>query len=265
MQVHRTVVRVARKEFITPNFLRVILKCDDAERYKDVPIGVNNKLFIPPIGQSTVQMPTFNAQLQQWEVVDEALRPTVRTYTHRAFDLDAKELCVDFAVHEGESVACQWALNAKIGDEVGYAMKLGNKALVPTVKDYLFVTDMTGIPAVAAIVSTLPEDAHATIITEVLGEVDIYPEHYQSAATLTLHWHTNFYPYNGSDLFEHAKSLINTLDADHFVHVTAEFNTVKQFRDHLRNTLSYTKDEFYGCAYWQIGKKEHEARTKRLE
>ncbi|MBS7823721.1 NADPH-dependent ferric siderophore reductase [Wohlfahrtiimonas chitiniclastica] len=265
MQVHRTVVRVARKEFITPNFLRVILKCDDAERYKDVPIGVNNKLFIPPIGQSTVQMPTFNAQLKQWEVADEALRPTVRTYTHRAFDLDAKELCVDFAVHEGESVACQWALNAKIGDEVGLAMKLTEQTLIQPAKDYLFVTDMTGIPVVAALVSQLPKDVNVTVLTEVLGEVDIHPEHYQTDANLTLHWRTNFYPQNGSTLFEDALPMIEDLNSHHFVHVTAEFNTVKKFRDHLRKTLGYTKDEFYGCAYWQIGKKEHEERTKRLE
>ena len=88
MLVHRTTVSLVSKSYLTPNYLRLILKCDDIEAYRDVPLGVNNKLFIPPQGHTTVEMPVFNPETKVWELENEANRPTVRTYTHRFIDLD---------------------------------------------------------------------------------------------------------------------------------------------------------------------------------
>ncbi len=265
MQTHRTIVRVARKEFLTPNYLRIILKCDDIEHYKDVTLGVNNKLFIPPKGQSTVHLPVFNEETRMWEAQDADIRPTVRTYTHRAINLEAKELIVDFAVHEGASIACEWALNAAENDEVGLAMKIKNKDTLAEAEHYLFVTDMTGIPATAALIEKLPKNVKATVVTEVTLEADILPEHYQSQADVELHWLINPNPEKGSNLFELTKTMIDLMPESHFLHTTAEFSTVKKLRDYLRNEKGWGSKEFYACAYWQIGKKENEEREKRLE
>ncbi len=265
MQTHRTIVRVARKEFLTPNYLRIILKCDDIVHYKDVTLGVNNKLFIPPKGHSKVELPEFNEETRMWETQDEAIRPTVRTYTHRAIDVEAKELTIDFAVHEGDSIACEWALNAVENDEVGLTMKMKHKDTLAEADYYLFVTDMTGIPATAALIEKLPSNVKATVVTEVTTENDILPEHYQSEADVELHWLINAHPEKGSNLFELTKTMIDLMPESHFLHTTAEFSTVKQLRDYLRNEKGWGFKEFYACAYWQIGKKENEERTKRLE
>lgn len=265
MQVHRTVVRVARKEFLTPNYLRIVLKCDDIEHYKDVSLGVNNKLFIPPQGNATVEMPIYNEETRKWDIENEANRPVVRTYTHRDIDLDAKELVVDFAVHEGDSVACQWAMNAKADDQVGLAMKMNHRDVLVEAEHYLFVTDMTGIPAVSALVAQVPSHAKVTVITEVMTKEDVLPEHYQTVADLDLHWLINAHPETGSDLYDLTKTMVDLMPASHFVHITAEFTTVKKLRDYLRKEKEWTSREFYACAYWQIGKKEHEEREKRMD
>lgn len=265
MQVHRTVVRVARKEFLSPNYLRVVLKCDDIEQYKDVTLGVNNKLFIPPKGHSTVEMPVYNEETRKWDMVNEENRPIVRTYTHRKIDLDAKELIVDFAVHEGGSIACQWAINAEEDDQIGLAMKMNHRDVLTEADHYLFVTDMTGIPAVSAMVAELPSNVKVTIITEVTSKEDVVPDHYETVADLELHWLINAHPETGSDLYDLAKIMIDLMPASHFVHITAEFSTVKKLRDYLRKEKEWSSREFYACAYWQIGKKEHEEREKRMD
>lgn len=265
MQVHRTVVRVARKEFLTPNFLRIVLKCDDIEKYQDVSLGVNNKLFIPPKGHSAVEMPIYNEETRRWDIQNEENRPVVRTYTHRDIDLDAKELTIDFAVHEGESAACQWAMNAKENDEIGLAMKLNHRDVLTEADHYLFVTDMTGIPAVSALVAQVPSHAKVTVITEVMTKEDVLPEHYQTEADIELHWLINPTPETGSDIYDLTKTMVDLLPASHFVHITAEFSTVKNLRDYLRKEKGWGSREFYACAYWQIGKKEHEEREKRMD
>lgn len=265
MQVHRTTVTLQHKSFITPNFLRLVLHCDTIDIYKDVPIGVNNKLFIPPKGHSTVAIPTFNAEKKVWEIENEALRPTVRTYTHRAIDLEAQTLTVDFAVHDGDTVACDWALTANIGDEIGLAMKLSHRDVLPAVDHFLFITDMTGIPVVASLVKSLPKNATATIVTEVLTPEDILESHYTSDATLTLEWLINPTPHEGSILSKQAITHWESMPAPHFTHITAEYSTVKTLRDFLRHEKGQTKETFFACAYWQIDKREDEAREKRLD
>lgn len=265
MLVHRTTVSLVSKSYLTPNYLRLVLKCDDIEAYRDVPLGVNNKLFIPPQGHTTVEMPVFNPETKVWELENEANRPAVRTYTHRFIDLDKKELTVDFAVHEGDSIACNWARDSAEGSQIGLAMKLKHRDVLPEVKEFLFVTDMTGIPVVAALVATLPKDAKATIITEVLTAEDILDAHYESKANITTEWVINPTPETGSQLSSIAKHAWSKLASPNFTHITAEYSTVKTLRDFLRKEQSLTSAEFYACAYWQINKKEDEEREKRLD
>lgn len=265
MQVYRTVVRLARKEFLTPNYLRVVLQCDDIERYKDVTLGVNNKLFIPPHGQTKAEQAIYNEETNKWDIVNENNRPIIRTYTHRGINVDAKELTIDFAMHDGDSVACQWAINAQTNDEVGLAMKIKHRDVLTDAEHYLFVTDMTGIPATSALIERLPSHAKVTVVTEVSTEQDILPEHYLTEANIEMHWLINPKPETGSDLFDLTKNMIDLMPESHFVHITAEFTTVKSFRDYLRNEKDWNSKEFYACAYWQIGKKEHEERVKRLD
>lgn len=263
---HRTIVSLVRKEYITPNFLRIILHCDDIEHYEETPFGVNNKLFIPPQGVSEVIMPIFNPETKLWEIEDEARKASVRTYTHRAIDLEKKELTVDFAVHDGDSVACNWARVSKPGDKIGLAMKLKHRDVFPEgVEEFLFVTDMTGIPVVASLIKTLPATAKATIITEVLSDADILDAHYESPATLNTKWLVNPHPEQGSELAEHGKKAWATLQGTHFTHVTAEYSVVKSLRDFLRHENELSSKEFYACAYWQINKREDEEREKRLD
>ena len=266
MIIHRTTVHLTSKTYLTPHYLRLTFRCDDIEPFLEVPFGVNNKIFIPPHGHASVEMPVFNDETKQWEISDESLRPTTRTYTHRAINIEKKELTVDFAMHEGDSIACNWAKDADIGDQIGLAMKLKHRNVLPEgTQEFLFVTDMTGIPAVSSLVAKLPTDSKAHIITEVLTPEDILETYYHSQAALSTEWLVNPTPEKGSELSNASQQKWKTLTAPHFTHITAEYHTVKSLRDFLRHEQQQTSKEFYACAYWQIDTREDAEREKRLD
>lgn len=45
-------------------------------------------------------------------------QPTLRTYTIRSYDLDAKEIAIDFVVHGDMGVAGPWAASVQPGAEI---------------------------------------------------------------------------------------------------------------------------------------------------
>ncbi|MFT0212674.1 siderophore-interacting protein [Pseudomonas sp. F1_0610] len=263
---HQCVISVQDKQFITPNYLRIVFNCPDATHYKDTPIGDNNKLFIPPQGQKEVQLPTFDFENRRWLVEDESKRPTVRTYTHRAIDLDKQQITIDFAIHEGDSIACSWARNSKIGDQIGVTMQVQARKTLPEVDNYLFVTDPTGLPVTAAFLENLAPEARAYVIAEVPTEQDFLPM--PSAADVTIEWVVNPHPEQGSPLYERVKQLNPALlfeNGTRYAHITAEYSTIRNTRNYLRKELGWTRDECYACSYWQIGKTEDKLGKKVMD
>ncbi|MBP6115292.1 MAG: siderophore-interacting protein [Neisseriaceae bacterium] len=260
----KTKLSVVEKHYITPNYLSIVLTGDDVSSYADATLGANNKIFVPPVGHKTVVLPTHDPVLG-WTVDDPALLPTVRTYTHRAIDLAKNTMTIDFAVHEGDSIACQWAVNAEVGDEIGVTMKAGKQKLMPEVGHYVFVTDPTGIPVTAALLERLPAGSQAVVIAEVPTAADHYP--FQSAANLSVEWLYNPHPDQGSPLAEALKANQTILDWPvdaRFAHITAEHGTVRAARNYLRKEQGWQREECYACAYWQIGRREGEMKGRKV-
>jgi NADPH-dependent ferric siderophore reductase len=100
-----------------------------------------------------------------------------RTYTVRSVDTDAREIAIDFVVHGDEGVAGPWAANAQAGDTIGLYGPNGAYAPRPDADWHLFAGDESAIPAIAAAVEALPEDAIAKVFVEVADRKDeIYME-----------------------------------------------------------------------------------------
>ncbi len=66
-----------------------------------------------------------------------AVRPVIRTYTHRGIDLEKNEIWIDFVVHGDEGPASKWALRAKEGDILGLLMKDGKTEWYAQADNYL--------------------------------------------------------------------------------------------------------------------------------
>ncbi|WP_454879943.1 siderophore-interacting protein [Sphingobacterium detergens] len=90
---------VSRKEYVTPHYIRIYLTGEAVPEIADTTIGVNNKILIPPMGLNKVYFPEFDFEKGQWKTMDDNIRPTVRTYTHRGIDLRRNEIWIDFVAH----------------------------------------------------------------------------------------------------------------------------------------------------------------------
>lgn len=93
-------------------------------------------------------------------------RPTLRTYTVRRYDADAREVTVDFLVHGSEGLAGPWATRCVPGEQV-LARGPGGKWSPATDADFhLFVGDESAMPAIAAGLERLDERARGLVIIE---------------------------------------------------------------------------------------------------
>ncbi len=98
--------------------------------------------------------------------------PIVRTYTALFPDVDAGTLAIDFVVHGDEGVAGPWAQRAAAGD-VLLANGPGGAYRPDADADWhLLVGDESAVPAIAAALAVLPEDAVVRVVVLVDSAAD---------------------------------------------------------------------------------------------
>lgn len=259
--VLRAVLRVKRKEYITPHYIRVILFGDEVAQFADTTVGVNNKILVPPVGVDDIHFPEYDDEQQQWIHPPEHLRPLIRTYTHRGIDVEKGEMTIDFVYHGDGSPASRWAGNAKKGDQLGVLMKAGKKALYPEADWYLLAGDATAIPVLGAILESLPAKAKVAAVIEVYGREDEQQLH--TDAQLHIQWLYNPSPGEGSTLADAVRSVQIPAGGTKFGYVAAEFSSVKEIRKYLRKDLEWTTQELYAYSYWKSGMAEDQSVTDR--
>jgi NADPH-dependent ferric siderophore reductase len=255
----REVLRVVRKEQITPNYLRIILGGEEIQKFNMVTVGINNKIFIPPKGVDEIYFPTETA-----EIPDE-LRPIMRTYTCRNLDFEKNEMTIDFALHGDEGIASAWAKNCKIGDKIGVAMKGFAKQLYPEADWYLLAGDMTALPVLSLILETLPGSAKGTAIIEVQNIDD--EQIIETKSQVEIKWIHNPTPGKTAQLQDAVRSvkLPSGEEIKKFAYVAAEFAAVRTIRQFLRQEKNWKANELHGFGYWQMGTPEENSAHERHE
>lgn len=258
----QALLKVSRKEYITPHYIRVYLTGDDVQKIANTTIGVNNKILIPPAGCTEVHLPEFDDEKQQWKPQPDEVRPFIRTYTHRGIDLEKNEIWIDFVAHGNEGPASAWAIAAKVGAPLGVLMKDGKTKLYGDGEKYLLVGDATAIPLLGAILEDLPSTASGICIIEVHGKED--EQHLNTKANIQFIWLYNAQPQQGSQLAETVKSLAFP-EHNRFAYVAAEFSSVKEIRHFLRKEQNWKQEELYAYSYWKAGVAEDKSATDRRQ
>lgn len=253
------VFTVKRKELLTPHYIRIVLTGNVA-LFKDATLGDNNKVFVPPAGLEKVHMRYYDQVKKEWILPQENVRPSMRTYTHRAIDLDKNELTIDFVNHGLNGPASAWANTAKEGAELGVAMKLSKKELFPVKSNYLFVGDATAIPIIGVILEQLPKNVKGICLLEVHSKKD--EQELRTAANIDFRYIYNSQPELGSRLADELKTIVLPLDSK-FAYVACEFNSVKTIRQYLRKEKKWAIDELYAYSYWKRGQAEDESADSR--
>lgn len=129
---------------------------------------------LPGVGLSALSM--TEDWYVQWRGLPNELRNPIRTYTVRAVRPALGEVDVDIALHGRSGPASRWALDARVGDTIAIFGPNGRHGgpyggfdfLPPARTDaYLLAGDATALPAIAAILESLPSTGRGIALLEV--------------------------------------------------------------------------------------------------
>ncbi|WP_087872212.1 siderophore-interacting protein [Arthrobacter globiformis] len=175
---------VLRREQLSAHMVRIVaggpgfadyINNDFVDRYV--------KIVFP---QSGVDYPE---PLDLWAIRETLPReqwPYTRTYTVRWVDMAAGELAIDFVVHGDEGLAGPWAAKAEPGDSLIFTGPGGAYNPDPAADWYLLAGDEAALPAMAAVIESLPEHARGLAFIEVGSDADI--QELAAPAGLELVW-----------------------------------------------------------------------------
>ena len=188
-------LRVSAVQQLTPHFRRITFTGGDLELFGSNAAGetldLRVKVMIPAQGHPLPELHHLRGSLQEdwyqnWRSLDEPTRGAMRTYTVRALrpavpataGMPARpaELDIDFVLHldGGSGPAAEWAAAARPGDAmtlIGPCARwgdcLGIEFAPGQAERILLVGDETAVPAIAAILESLPGDAAGHAVMEV--------------------------------------------------------------------------------------------------
>jgi NADPH-dependent ferric siderophore reductase len=178
------VVRVSRLRKLSPSFLRVTFTGPDLGDCAPNGWDQRIKLLLPLPGRGIADCPTGPDWYTEWRALPDERRNPIRTYTVRATRPDTREIDVDVVLHAATGPASAWAEQAQVGDELAIVAPNahfpgptgGYEWHPPADASCLLVAgDETAVPAICAIVESLPPGMPARVLLEVPTSGDVLP------------------------------------------------------------------------------------------
>lgn len=259
--IHRTILQLKAREYITPNYIRLTFIGTDTEPFTNCTVGTNNKIFIPPKGVNQVYFPDKS-------ITDEAVLKDIairRTYTHAGIDLVKQEMYMEFVAHGVEGPASDFAINASIGSLLGVAMKTQQIELVPEVDFYYIVGDATALPVIRAILNTIQSSAIGTVLLEVTSLED--RQEIEKPEGVSIHWIINEKTKEDTLLADAAITYLNANETSdsRFAFIACEYSNVRKMRNYLRKEIKWAREEVSAYSYWKYGVAETKSEIERRE
>jgi len=206
-------VNVTAVQELSPNFRRITFggySLRDFGVAGDT-LDLRVKLMIPSFDASGQQIPLPPFKMEEagwyreWLAMDPAVRGDMRTYTVRSERLDAvyPEIDIDFVMHFDDDghggPAANWAVAAKPGDALTIIGPNNRAAQCTTAGAYggiewrpglaqrvLLAGDETAVPAISAILESLPADMTGHAFLEVPSAADF--QDISTAADIEITW-----------------------------------------------------------------------------
>ena len=175
-------VQVARLRRLSPSFLRVTFTGVDLDVFGGNGHDQRIKVMLPLPGRGIDDCPTDPDWYGAWRALPPERQMPIRTYTVRALRAEQREVDVDFVLHGATGPASAWAETAAVGDEV---VLIGPNARFPgptggfewhppaDASCLLVAGDETAVPAICAIVESLPAGQRARVLLEVPDAGDV--------------------------------------------------------------------------------------------
>ncbi|APA88735.1 siderophore-interacting protein [Paraburkholderia sprentiae WSM5005] len=245
-------LQVKQVRALTPHLIRVTLTGDDLHDFVSASFDDHIKVFFPEPG---ADKPTLPQAGPDGPVFAEGKRPTARDFTPRRFDRDARELDIEFAMHDA-GPAATWAAQAKVGQYLGVGGPRGS-LVIPTGFDWhLLIGDDTALPAIARRLEELPAGTRVAAVIEV-ADPSARLE-FATQAELHLVW-----CYRGeadtrtgarSEALLHAvRDTWLPVNGEGYVWAAGEAAAIRAVRQHLCGERGVDKARIRAASYWKQG------------
>ncbi|BBU23499.1 siderophore-interacting protein [Mycobacterium xenopi] len=166
---------VVRREQLAPHLVRVVLGGSGFDTF--VPNDFTDsyvKLVFVADDVDVAALPR-PLTLDSFSGLPVEKQPVIRTMTVRRADPAARELTVDIVVHGEHGVAGPWAATAEPGQPMYLMGPGGAYAPDPTADWHLLAGDESALPAIAAALEALPDNAVGKAFIEISGPEDEIP------------------------------------------------------------------------------------------
>ena len=174
----------------------------------------------------------------------------LRSYTIRAFDLEKRELVLDFLLHGDSGPASKWASSVKIGDSIEIAGP-GPAILAAPADWYLFVGDMTALPAIAVNLEKLSPESKGMALLEINSLED--KQDLRKPEGVEVRWIINTDPLTGCEDLIESLNNVEITGENPYVWVAGEFELLRFARKMLKHDKALPKESLYLSCYWKIG------------
>mgnify|MGYP001229195991 CR=1 FL=1 len=233
----RRTLTVAKKFNVTPNMIRIVLSGDELSGVQSPGADDNIKMIVP----------------------DEIGKSVMRSYTPRAYNAEAQELVIDFAVHEA-GPATRWALDVEPGDKAVIAGPRGSKRVMGKIDRWLMIADETALPALARRLEDGKSGEQFDCLITVPSESD--QQDIESASDVRIDWlhrdETNAAPCDATPLL-FALERMDIMPGT-YVWIAAEGGVVRTLRNYLMGSRGVDKHWIKATGYWVNGKADTSAK-----
>jgi NADPH-dependent ferric siderophore reductase len=256
-QINLTVIR---REQLSAHMVRIVAGGDGFADY------VNND-FVDRYVKIAFPQPgvDYPEPLDLWAVRETMPReqwPHTRTYTVRWVDEAARELAIDFVIHGDEGLAGPWAASAQRGDSIIFTGPGGGYNPDPAADWHLLAGDEAALPAVAAVIESLPSDARGLAFLEVESDADI--QAIAAPASLQVVWLTREgVPAGGSELLVNAVRNAQWPDGRVDVFAHGERGYMKGLREVLFRERRLARGQVSLSGYWAKGRVEDDFQAEK--
>lgn len=248
---------------VTPGTVRVTLGGPDLV---DLPHAAPDgylKLFLPLVRGEVPALPEIPADgdIGRWYrtylAMPDGERPPMRTYTlrRRRDHPGGVEIDVDLVLHD-DGPGSTWARDAAPGDRVAFTGPYGLYGPRPEHDAVLLVGDETAVPAMGAIVESLPAGTRAEMIAAVASGAEVTS--FTTAGEVGVSW-----VHGGPTLLD----VVTQTDLPGerpYVWLAGEAGAVRELRRHLTRERGVDRRDIQFCGYWRRGRTEDQAAAEAL-
>lgn len=241
-------LQVSKVQALTPHLIRVTFTGEDLHDFVSASFDDHIKVFFPEPGADKPALPEAGPD---GPVFPEGRRPTARDFTPRRFDREARELDIEFAMHEA-GPAATWAAQAQVGQYLGIGGPRGSLVIPAAFDWHLLIGDDTALPAIARRLEELPPGKRVAAVIEV-ADPSARIE-FETRAELHLVWrYRSEAGSRGEALLQAVRETYLPEDGEGYVWAAGESATIRAIRHHLCTERGVDKARIRAASYWKQG------------